>query len=128
MSKTSATALFNAGYTEIVCVTPPAAKLSANSTLRPQDCGKAPGLKVYGRDEWFGYSFVKDPGSRKIATQIEEWRANTGIHAALLPAVDIDCTEPALAELIEQLARQVLGEAPMRIGRQPEAPFGVSGQ
>lgn len=108
------------GYSDLICVTPPGAKISPQSKLRAEDCGKVPGLR--GQNGWYGYDWMKYPAPS--ATIVAGWQrdgANLGLRAAHFPAVDIDCTDPALAGVIEQLAVAHLGLAPKRVGRAPKA-------
>jgi P4 family phage/plasmid primase-like protien len=120
MSKTTATQLFQAGYTELVSVIPPGARLSAASKINPKELGKAPG-KYYQGGLWGGYNWREFRPALGHAKVWEEQGANIGLHAAQFPAVDIDCTEPALAAEIKRVALAALGPAPERVGRAPKS-------
>lgn len=115
--------LIGMGFNELVCVTPPGAKISALSNLRAEDCGKVPG--ILGADKsWIGYDWRQAPTASQLA--LSNWRgdgANIGMRANTFPAVDVDCTDADLAQLLEGLTLTYLGPAPKRIGRSPKALF-----
>lgn len=128
MSTTTGLQLFDAGYTDLVSVIPPGAKLSPNSDIpdgsvegKPDQRGKAPGKYDGNRGNWAGYNWREFKPQR---AHIELWQqagANIGLHARHFPAIDIDCLDKALVEQIEMAAYKVLGGAPVRIGRAPKA-------
>lgn len=132
MKTTTAERLFRAGYTDLVSVIPPGARLSATSRIPPDQLGKAPGRRNYA-GTWGGYDWQKHPTALKDAVTWDMHGANVGLRAARFPAVDIDTTDPELAAMIERRAREILGDtAPKRTGRAPkgllvyrtETPFG----
>jgi hypothetical protein len=53
-----------------------------------------------------------------------EWNIWPGVGVGLLasnhPAVDIDCPDPALDELVRKLTLAMLGPAPVRTGNAPK--------
>ncbi len=131
MQKTTALQLFDAGYRTLVCVAPPDAKLSEHSNI-PQDAiGKAPARRN-SAGTWGGYDWRKSPVFRAHAELWTSQSANIGLRADAFPALDIDVTEPSLAQLVEDAALLHLGPAPIRTGRAPkrllvyrtELPFG----
>ena len=128
MSTTSGTLLFAAGYRDLVSVVPPGAKLSSKSEIpdgsdpaKADQRGKAPGRYDGNRGDWAGYNWRE---LKPFPAHIEMWEkagANIGMPAKAFPAIDIDCLDEELVLLIEQTAHQVLGPAPVRIGRAPKA-------
>lgn len=117
---TTALDLLNRGYTDLICVVPPHAKLSAGSAIREEDKGKSPGIR-YPDGLWGGYNWRK--ALPPVHAEIEQWmkqKANVGLRAEAFPAVDIDCTNPSLSNVIRGLAFTYLGIGPERIGRAPK--------
>ena len=105
--------LFEAGYTDLVSVIPPGAELSPMSKVKPESAGKAPGKKnAQGR--WVGYGWLTEDCTPEDAAKMDADKANIGIKSRNFPGVDIDCTDEALAKMIEDLARKHLGEALLR--------------
>ena len=119
MSKTTATQLFAAGYTDLVSVIPPKARLSATSKIDKTQLGKCPG-KYYGDGLWGGYNWREFKPAAGHALAWDEQGANIGLHAAHFPAVDIDSTEPVVVRLVRDAAEMLLGDAPTRTGRAPK--------
>lgn len=112
-------ALYESGIKELVCVLPPNARLSPKSKIAPASRGKSPG-KPNAFGEWSGYPWQgHQPTLRDILTWTKHG-ANVGLHAAHYPAIDIDVTNPEIAETIEAEAVRFLGPAPIRIGRAPK--------
>ena len=109
------TRLFNQGFTDLVAVVPPDGILSPNSRIKPEARGKVPGRR--GSDGlWHGYSFVKE----KVApADLDAWGANIGLLGEKYPGLDIDVEDPTLAKVVEKVARDVLGPAPIRLSREP---------
>lgn len=120
MSQTTATQLFNAGYSALVSVVPPKARLSATSKLDPSQLGKAPGRYNGNTGFWAGYDWRAFQCSLAAAEKWDADGANIGLNAGQFPAVDIDCTSPELAQLVEDIAQGTLGPAPVRFGRRPK--------
>jgi P4 family phage/plasmid primase-like protien len=114
----SARKIFAAGYTDIVSVIPPGAKLSPNSKIKPDQLGKVPGkLGPYG---WSGYSFTTEPASAELAARIDETGANVGLLGDRFPALDIDVKSAALRDVVLRFAFERLGRtAPIRLSREP---------
>jgi P4 family phage/plasmid primase-like protien len=125
--------LFKLGYTDVISVVPPGAKLSPNSKLKADQLGKTPGKRNQQAGDWYGYNWQKAaPATLRDVAQWDADGANVGLRAGAFPAVDIDCTDAQLVEVIRSLAIQHLGIAPERQGRAPKsllmyrtaAPFG----
>ena len=122
--------LFNNGWTELVSVVPPEGKLSPNSKIKRESRGKAPGR--FGPNGWAGYPWREVTPTAIDAASMDRWGANVGLKARHFPAVDIDCTDDSISKVIGQVAHDILGAAPVRIGRAPkrlllyrtDAPFG----
>jgi P4 family phage/plasmid primase-like protien len=123
--------LYENGFTDLVSVIPPGASLAPSSRIPPNQLGKVPGLK---RESglWTGYNWRKHAAT---AADVKQWSldgANLGMRADHFPAVDIDCTDAGLAQLIEDFVIGKLGAAPVRVGRAPkrllvfrtDVPFG----
>lgn len=112
--------LFERGYGPLVSVIPPDANLTPGSKIQPSQRGKSPGRRnSYGT--WGGYGWQKYVPS---AAEVRQWThdgANIGLMGTQFPAVDIDCTEPWLAQEVAALAQRVLGSAPVRVGRAPKS-------
>ena len=111
--------LFDAGFTDLVSVIPPAAPLSEMSKIAADQAGKAPG-RQNAQGTWGGYAWqTYDP----TPNDIERWdrsRANIGLKASKYPALDIDVVNESLARIIGDMATKALGNAPLRIGRAPK--------
>ena len=67
----SATLLHAAGFTDLVSVIPPGAKLSPRSKIKPEQLGKVPGKLTGGA--WSGYKFTKETVKPE---DIDKWGAN----------------------------------------------------
>ncbi len=119
MQKTTALQLFDAGYTHLVSVSPPNAKLSDRSNIPPEAVGKAPARRN-NDGTWGGYDWRKAAVFRAHAEVWASHGANIGLKADSFPALDIDVIEPSLAQLIEDAAQLHLGPAPIRTGRAPK--------
>jgi P4 family phage/plasmid primase-like protien len=112
--------LLSAGYDDLICVSAPGGTIHKDSELRAQDMGKVP-AKCNPFDEWYGYNWRAEP--KPSHARVQSWLddgANIGLKATNFPAVDIDVTNTSLANLIQRLAGQHLGLAPVRVGRAPK--------
>lgn len=110
--------LFDAGFADLVSVAPPGAAISPNSGLNPDDLGKRPAKK--GAHGWYGYGWVTDQPSRADVERWVEWDANVGLRGTRFPALDIDSTDETLARVVERIALEELGAAPVRVGKAPK--------
>jgi RecA-family ATPase len=109
-----------AGFTsDLVPIIPPDAPLSASSTIRPEDRGKAPGRKN-GEGTWAGFDWRSREASEQDLAAWAQMGAGAGLRASRYPGLDIDVLDEQLAGLIEAEARRALGQAPVRIGRAPK--------
>jgi P4 family phage/plasmid primase-like protien len=112
-------ALYERGFTDLISVTPPGAQLTPSSKIAASQLGKVPGHRL-PNGLWAGYDW------RKVDTSLELVRkwcidgANIGLRADKFPAVDIDCTDAGIAQIIEEFALGKLGAAPVRVGRAPK--------
>lgn len=110
--------LYEAGYTDLVCVAPPGVPTSENSGLRADDLGKRPGKK--GRKGWYGYGWQTEEPTVEDLTRWIEWDANVGLRGTRFPALDIDSTDHMLTRVVKKVALEELGPAPSRIGKAPK--------
>ena len=112
-------ALYRQGITDLVSVIPPGATLAPSSKIPWQHLGKVPGRRLPS-GLWAGYDWRK---SEPCIDDVRGWAAhgaNVGVRGDRFPAVDIDCPDAALAEIIERVAREMLGPAPVRTGKAPK--------
>lgn len=112
--------ILNRGFTDLIEVTPPGCKLSPASNIRAEDRGKCPG-RLNGHNDYVGYDWRRAPVP--TPAEVERWqkhKSNIGLRATNFPAVDIDCTNAPLSNVIRGLALAFLGMAPERIGRSPK--------
>jgi P4 family phage/plasmid primase-like protien len=113
--------IYDLGFTDLVSVVPPGAKLTANSKLRPEALGKTPGKRSHS-GEWYGYNWqAAGPATLREVAQWTADGANIGLRAGSFPAVDIDCNDEQLVSIIRDLAIEHLGHAPERQGRAPKS-------
>lgn len=111
--------LHAAGFTDLISVTPPGATLLPSSTISPAAVGKVPGRKTPA-GLWAGYDWRR---AQHTADDVRQWLldgANVGLRTDRFPAVDIDCTDEALARLIREMTVARLGAAPARTGKPPK--------
>jgi P4 family phage/plasmid primase-like protien len=110
--------LYEAGYTDLVCVAPPGVKVSKNSGLKENDLGKRPAKR--GSHGWYGYGWQTDEPSVEDLRRWQEWNANLGLRGTRFPALDIDSKDPMLTKVVKKIALEELGPAPSRIGKEPK--------
>jgi len=112
--------LFDKGYTDLISVIPPGAQLAPGSAVLPAMVGKVPGMRK-PNGTWVGYNWR---AAVATADDVKRWcindNASVGLRADRFPGVDIDCTDAALARLIEEYVLEHLGSAPIRVGRAPK--------
>lgn len=111
--------LFESGYTDLISVIPPKATLSPNSKMATSSLGKAPGVR-YENGTWGGYNWRK---SIATLTDVQRWiqdGANVGLRAGRFPGLDIDSLNEHIVAKVKELAWEVLGPAPVRIGKAPK--------
>ena len=102
-------------------IIPPDAKLHKSSKLNEDNLGKIPGIRKpngtwTGRPDWT----TEIIAARSIRTW-DKWEgAGVGIRTGKIVGVDIDVTDKELSEAIGQLALDILGPAPFRIGNPPK--------
>lgn len=111
--------LYEAGFTDLVSVIPPGAKLVPSSTISQASVGKVPGSRR-ANGLWGGYDWRRH---EPAIDDVRQWvfdGANVGLRATNFPAVDIDTTDPQLAQMVEDAALAKLGIAPIRVGRAPK--------
>lgn len=114
---TTAADLYALGYTPLVSIIPPNARLLATSKIKPDQTGKVPGKRYAGG--WGGYDWRAAPPATE--SDVAHWGdAGVGLRTDHFPAVDIDCTDAALTGVIRHRAIELLGLAPERVGRAPK--------
>jgi hypothetical protein len=110
--------VFAAGYTDLVSVVPPRAELAPTTKLKPSSRGKVPGRPR--RDgQWVGYRWTDEPSPtlQDLDTWEQVWKANVGLRADRFPGLDIDVDHPTLAAIVQKVAEETLGLAPIRLSR-----------
>jgi hypothetical protein len=112
----------NPGFlADLIPIIPPGANLSVGSKVTPEMLGKVPG-QYLGNGIWCGFAKF----TQHFATEVDiaRWNSWPGAGVGLLarnhPAVDIDCLDPGLAEKVSNLAFEILGPAPIRVGNAPK--------
>lgn len=117
--KPAAVRLFEAGFRRIVSVIPPNAPLSPASKILPSQRGKSPGRRN-ANGTWGGYDWLK---YEPTIADVKRWsndQSNIGLIADQWPGVDIDTLDPWLAQVMQDVAIEILGPAPCRVGRAPK--------
>ncbi len=112
--------LFERGYTDLISVVPPGATLSPGSKLAANSLGKAPGIR-YTNGTWGGYNWR---GHQATAADVQKWAldgANIGLRAGRFPGLDIDSMNVAVVDAVKQMAFEIIGPAPVRVGKAPKA-------
>jgi P4 family phage/plasmid primase-like protien len=123
--------MYESGFTDLIPVIPPGASLAPSSAIPPGSVGKIPGRRLEN-GLWVGMNWRKTKASIDDIRTWQRWGANCGLRSDSFPAVDIDCADPTLAQIIEDAALAQLGPAPVRVGNPPKrllpyrtaAPFG----
>lgn len=115
--------LFEQGYTELVSVTPPNAPLAPGSKIKPEACGKIPGVMKPDGD-WIGSpNWAKAKTTLDDAREMDEQGANIGLRAERFPGIDIDVTDEGLAEEFSAVVEELVGRGPVRVGQWPKRLF-----
>lgn len=107
----------DAGYlAEVIPIIPPGAKLSDKSGVNPSQCGKIPGEYSPEFETWVGmHSWTTRVFDR---SHLRKWGRskpppNKGLRTGILLAVDLDCNNPAVAE-VRKAAGTELGRTIVR--------------
>src|ERR1019366_9449246 len=113
--------LFANGFTDLVSVIPPGAKLTPSSKIPQAQVGKVPGKRLPNGLR-VGYNWRKPATT---AADVRAWMhseepANVGLRADRFPGVDIDVMDDSIAQIITQEAHAFLGAAPVRTGKAPK--------
>lgn len=110
------------GYRRLVPIVPPGANISPKSALakRPGSIGKAVG--VQRRDgSWSGMDWIPYTASENDLRDWHAMGAGVGLKTgAGIVALDIDTLHQTVGDLVQALASQMLGPAPLRWGREPK--------
>lgn len=105
------------GFTEeVISVIPPEAKLTTSSKIPPEALGKVPGRKLTSGEWCGGWNRATDI---QTAQRFARWGGNVGLETTRLLPVDIDVNDPALHKPLIILARRILGDLPLRMGKRP---------
>lgn len=129
MTPTTFDAFWRLGYTRLVPIIPPDARISERSSLysrvgTDQDSrGKAVGVK--GADgKWFGFDWLPHEADAKDIARWQAMGAGIGIKTGQgLILIDADTPDKAHAALIQQTIATRLGILPTRIGNFPKAGY-----
>jgi hypothetical protein len=110
----------SAGYGgELLPIAPPGAPLSPYSDIDPGSVGKIPMRR--GPRGWAGLiNWAKESYDSTQTAAFQASGAGIGIQGRSFPALDIDVLRPDVAEAVERLALELLGDAPIRVGRAPK--------
>lgn len=111
--------MYAAGVTDLIPVIPPGAQLTPSSKIPQNALGKIPGRR-HASGLWSGFQWRTHVAT---ADDVRQWvtdGANIGLRTTRFPAVDVDCKDPALAQIITDCALARLGPAPIRTGNPPK--------
>lgn len=116
---TQAVWMFENGYHDLLSVIPVNAQLSPGSTIASNQLGKVPGRKL-ANGTWAGYNWrAHEPTIDDVKTWVQQG-ASIGLRATRVLGLDIDSLTPHVAAEVERIALEVLGPAPVRVGRAPK--------
>jgi P4 family phage/plasmid primase-like protien len=110
---------YSKGYSDIISVTPPNAKLAPSSKLSSAQTGKVPGKRL-SNGLWVGYDWRGKETTAEDARQWDADGANIGLRAGNFPAIDIDCDHLMMSETLSDEVFNSLGTPPLRVGRSPK--------
>lgn len=108
------------GFTGLIPVVPPGAKIAANSSLSPASAGKAPGIKKNG--EWCGFDWLNKDYS---PASIDNMGGSFGLRNRDYPCLDMDVPDPGLVAMLHVVAERYLGAALpcFRVGWAPKRAY-----
>lgn len=117
--------IYDLGYTRLTPIIPVGAALKPSSSLAGRaaagdsPCGKIPGVRT--PQGWVGTDHTKIESEREDLGDWEEMGAAVGIRVGRgIVALDIDVTDEGVSAELGDLARDMLGVSPVRIGRAPK--------
>jgi hypothetical protein len=114
---------YDAGFHDLVPVTPPTAVIATGSKLEPKNLGKAPGLRM-PLGSWTGFpNWRHHKASRTDVETWRDWQCNAGIACLAVAGVDLDIWDGSAQDAIDHArlrALQILGPAPVRVGQAPK--------
>ena len=111
--------LWDTGFHDVLPIIPVGAVLSTKSKLKPSALGKIPGRRNM-QGTWGGFNWEACTPSERDLTSWHESGAGIGLRCANFPCVDVDVTEPQLAEEISTIVSEVLGPTVIRVGKDPK--------
>jgi hypothetical protein len=107
----------DAGFlSELLPIIPPGAALAPGSSVRPEHRGKTPGTRKTD-GTWIGLGGSWPDEKQTSIADCKRYihdGASVGLQTRRFTALDIDVDDEPLAAAIEELARDVLGFAPVR--------------
>lgn len=109
---------YEAGFTDIVSVIPPGARLSPGSKIDPTAIGKIPGDR--GPHGWRSWDWLRKIATPAMCARWQEQGASIGLKSGRFVLLDLDILEPAASRLAIGIAAQALGETPQRVGLAPK--------
>jgi hypothetical protein len=105
---------FEAGFgSELVPIIPPGAELHRQSTIDRGMLGKIPGK--WTLNGWYGFKGWQELSP--TVADLKEWQAwgaGVGMQGRNFPAIDVDISDPILADEVSALIRKCLGAGPVR--------------
>lgn len=114
-------ALARAGLRQLHPIIPPGAALSAGSSIKPDRVGKIPGQR--GQDgTWHGFDWAAHETTDRDLRRWSMCNGGAGLrtgHDGYF-AVDIDVTDPMLADVARIAIEESLGKTAVRVGRAPK--------
>lgn len=111
--------LYARGFTHLLPIIPPKANLAPSSNVPSSALGKVPGRKA-PNGLWAGFAWASYVPTEQEVGRWAADGASTGIKTDYFSALDIDCLDPVLAQVIAEYALARLGPAPSRTGRAPK--------
>ncbi|MFC3615066.1 PriCT-2 domain-containing protein [Lutimaribacter marinistellae] len=113
--------LWDAGYTNLIPVSPPDGKIHPKSALDPKSMGKSP-AQLTRQNAWVGMgNWQKHEATEQDIAAWDTWGANIGMQmGCTVVALDVDITGNDLAAAALQIVTEKYPTAPLRYGREPK--------
>ncbi len=123
--------LWDAGYPNLIPVSPVGGRIQPGSSLQPEGMGKAP-AKLTRQNTWVGMGgWQNHQATKDDIAAWETWQANIGMQmGAQTVALDVDILDDKLAQKAKEIVLGAYPNAPLRYGRAPKflALFRVVGE